>query len=109
MEDTIMRSEVMAEINKGKPFKSLEFVTADQRRGTGGKLVLCQKWRRLMQDMALENLPQYISKKFKRLLNTRQGNRKDFVIFNPALPAQHPITVHYWLMVSFNGKRIING
>jgi hypothetical protein len=109
MEGTIMRSEVMAEINSGRPFDCLEFVTADRRRGTGGKLIITRKWRRLFQDMPLENLPGYIKKKFERMLSTRQGNRKDFVIFNPGLPAQHPITVHYWLMVSFNGKRIING
>ena len=109
MEATIMRSQVIAEINNGRPFDELVFVTADRRRGTGGQLISCRKWRRLFQDMPLENMPRYIKKKWQRILNTRQGNRKDFVIFNPAHPAHHPITVHYWLMVTFNGKRIING
>lgn len=106
----IMRSQVMAEINSGKPFASLVFVTADRRRGTGGKLIECRKWMRLREDLPPESLPGYLKVKYKRLVKTRgEKNRKDFVIFNPAQPAAHPITVHYWLMQSFNGKRIING
>lgn len=110
MEEVIMRSKVMAEINSGRPFKSLEFVTADRRRGTGGDLIECRGWMRLREDMPAPALPSFYRKKFERMKNTRQpGNLKSFVIFNPGNRATHPITVHYWLMVSFNGKRIING
>lgn len=107
----IMRSQVMAEINSGRPFSSLVFVTADRKRGIGGNLIECRKWIRMREDMGGTALPPHLKAKYKRILNTRSRGRKDkhFVIFNPAQPAAHPITVHYWLMVKFNNKRIING
>lgn len=107
----IMRSQVMAEINSGRPFDSLQFVTADRKRGTGGKLIDCRKWMRLRENLPLKDLPAFLKAKYERILKTRHAGRntKHFVIFNPAQPVAHPITVHYWLMVSFNGKRIING
>lgn len=108
---TILRSEAIKIINSGRPFDSLEFVTADQRRGTGGDLVHKQRWQRITENMKMENLPTFFRRNFERQNNTHSGSRatKHFVIFNPASLKDHPITVHYWLMVSLNGKRIING
>jgi hypothetical protein len=108
MVETIMRSQVMREINTGRPF-DLSFVLADRRRGTGGKLVNVRGWKRIAENLPEEQLPPQIKGKFIRRKNTRTGNTKLFVIFNPANRAVHPHTVHYWLMTSFNNKRIING
>ena len=106
--DTIMRSQAMQIINAGQPF-TLEFVTADRRRGTGGDLVQCRNWMKLRDDMPAEARPGMYKKKHEPKIDAKNHLNKAFKIFNPANRTAHPITVHFRLMQSINGKRITNG
>jgi hypothetical protein len=106
-----MRSEVMQAINTGHPF-TLEFVTADRRRGTGGELIKVEKWKKVMTTTAdAENIrPGHFAKAGTNLSKHPDHLAHDtFNIFNPANRGDYPRKVHYWLMISYNGKTIING
>lgn len=110
MSQTILRSEVMREINKGLPFNSLEFVTADRRRGTGGELIHVRNWMKFDASSAGN------STVHKHLADTEENKRdpnhianKTFNIYNPRNRQQHILKVHYRLMLTFNGKMILNG
>jgi hypothetical protein len=107
MNELIMRSEAMALINSGKPF-DLEFITADRRRGTGGKIISLKGWMKLREDMPAEAFPGY-TKKIALKRDKANHQNKTFTVFNPQNKAVHPHTVHYRLMQVLNGKRIING
>lgn len=97
----------MVVINNGQPF-TLEFVTADESRGTGGKLIEVRNWMKLRNNMPVGTLPGY-TKKFTPKKDSRNHENRVFRIFNPANKTVHPITVHYRLMQSINGKKILNG
>jgi hypothetical protein len=107
--ESILRSQVMAIINSGRPISSLEFVTADRRRGTGGDLVECRNWMKVQKDMPVEGRPGFHTKKHTPKVDRNNHSNKTFLIFNPANRSAHPITVHYRLMQSINGKHISNG
>ncbi len=109
--ETIMRSFAIQLINTNKPF-DLEFVTADRRRGTGGELIKVENWKKVSKQSAKEE--KLTSKTFSKFEPDVSKNPHHFLndtfnIFNPANRSDHPRKVHYWLMISLNGKTIING
>jgi hypothetical protein len=108
--DTILRSEVLKEVDSGEPF-TMEFVTADRRRGTGGKWIRVENWVKKVGQPA-ENFPpgkirrQSIQQPKKDPDHYRHGT---FNIENPGNKALHLHKVHTVLIQTFNGKKVVNG
>lgn len=97
-------------INTGHPF-DLEFVTADRGRGTGGELIKVEKWRKVHKTTEKQfGKQEPANRMFTGLSKDPNHEEHDtFNIFNPANRSDYPRKVHYWLMISYNGKTIING
>lgn len=104
MEATILRSEVLRQLDGGEPFHSLEFVKCDRKRGTGGELVKLTGWAKMTTDP----LPE-VRKTDGSLAISKRKTKKVVNLFNPQNRMHHPIGVHLLLMLTFNGKRILNG
>lgn len=106
MTGTILRSEAMKIIHSGVPF-SAEIVTADRRRGTGGDLLTVKNWMKVNKENAIAgdigiNLGDTVRDPNHHL-------HKTVNIFNPANRKHHPTKLHFRLLVTFNGKRVLNG
>lgn len=113
MEATISRYEVLKEIDTGRPFKQLVFITADRKRGTGGKRIEVTNWVKIVNPDSTMQIPgRTLSVTEKTILkNAESGKNKTGIvinIYNPNNPRQHITAVHYALMTFFNGKRIID-
>lgn len=107
MEETILRSEVIKQMDAGDRF-DLVFVTADRKRGTGGSLVTVKGWQKVIGE------PYKPGKKKIHPVATNGRNpqhreNKTINIHNPMNRDYHITTVHVLLMQLFNGKRITNG
>lgn len=109
--DTILRSEALKKIDAGETF-SLAFVTADRRRGTGGRYIIVDGWRRV-QGTAAQLMPaqQTLTTAAQPARgggkNPHHGTNKTFNIHNPRNPHAHIYKVHYRLFTRFNGKLVI--
>lgn len=106
MEETVLRSEVLRQMNSGIAF-NLEFVKADRRRGTGGQLVKVSGWQKVLAP-----LPEKAEAPTARKAHHARGvyrPGKTILIYNPQHRGGHPTPVHLRLMQFFNGKRITNG
>jgi hypothetical protein len=111
MVPTILRSEALKFINSGQPF-SLEFVTADVRRGTGGKLISVKNWMKVSGESTEERAPG--QKPAPKQVpgaekNPNHFQHKTINIYNPANRSVHVHKVHFRLILSINGKKVING
>lgn len=84
--ETILRSEALRLIETGEP-QSFVFVAADRRRGTGGRLIQVENW----------------------VMTGADFKKGTFNIKNPGNKHAHPMTVHSALILTLNGKKIING
>ncbi len=100
----------MQHIDSGEPF-TMEFVTADRRRGTGGELILVDNWVKMHGQAVEEARPGSMRRrKMEELLkNPDHTNNKTFNIYNSGNRLLNPIKVHYRLIQTFNGKRVTNG
>lgn len=107
MEPTILRHEVLQEMDSGRPF-DLVFITADRKRGTGGKLVTVKGWAKIIGDHnAIVRRPGEFRKVNAVKKNPNHREHKTINIFNPSNDMDHSISVHWRLMQFFNGKRIL--
>lgn len=108
--DTILRSEVMKLVDTGASF-DMEFVTADRRRGTGGKLVDVKGWEKKVGQPVEDTVPgKYIRRKADNIRKDPEHYRHGtFNIFNPTNKALHLHKVHVPLILTFNSKRVVNG
>jgi hypothetical protein len=104
MNATILRSDVLKQLDNGEPF-TMEFVTADRKRGTGGELVEVKSWCKKTNGI---NEARPKQKTAGQLLGYR-GTIKVVNVHNPFNKIAHPIGVHVLLIQTFNGKRVING
>lgn len=105
-EPVIQRHEAVQAINKGTAC-IIEFVEADRRRGTGGKLRKLVNWARLTKDVDVDGLAGiYSSQQTWDRQKETLGNEV-IMMYDPDNTMKHPIPVHYWLLCSYNGKRII--
>jgi hypothetical protein len=101
-------------IKTGQPI-TLEYVTADRKRGTGGELIKCENWQlvRPLPDKQPATTGQAAGEPAPPATTaTKDPNHfqhKTFNIFNPANRSAHVRKVHYRLLLTLNGKRIING
>lgn len=105
MNATILRSEVLKQMDSGEPF-TMEFVKADRKRGTGGELVEVRNWVKKTNGI---NEARPLQKRSAGKLVGYRGRIKVVNIHNPFNKIAHPMGVHLLLMQTFNGKRIING
>ena len=104
--EMIPRYQVMKAIDSEEPF-DLVFITADKRRGTGGKIKEVKNWAKL-SAAGEDRLPgQYKVTAAIKSRNPGHFQHRTINIYNPNNPAEHPLKVHWRLMVFFNGKRII--
>lgn len=83
----------------------MEFVTADRKRGTGGELIKVENWAKHKGTAVQERLP---AKTANGKLKTA-NSIKVVNIHNPFNRIAHPIAVHLLLILTFNGKRVLNG
>jgi hypothetical protein len=101
---TILRSEVLKQLDTGEPFQ-MEFVTADRKRGTGGELIKVENWAKHKGNAVQERLPGSTQNPKPKT----QNSIKVVNIHNPFNKIAHPIAVHLLLILTFNGKRVLNG
>jgi hypothetical protein len=112
METTILRSQVLQDMDRGERF-DLVFVTCDRKRGTGGDLVTCMQWQKINGDPVQTGTPGVKRRKeigtgfVKR--NPHHQVNKTINIFNPASRKIHPISIHIRLIQYYNNKRVLNG
>lgn len=107
MEETILRHEVIKQMDTGDPF-DLVFITADKRRGTGGVIKRVDNWVKSKGNHPDEHYPgKPPPSKTGRSVDPDHRRHKTFNIMNPADLDQHPVKVHWRLMQKFNGKRIL--
>jgi hypothetical protein len=95
---------VLEYMDTGQSF-NITYVTADEKRGTGGKIIRYEGW----QKCNLETIPEVILRRNKVFelgkKIRKEGSAKNRLIINPAT---HDIrTVHIRLICEFNGKRVI--
>lgn len=102
----ITRWDAVQEINKGMAC-TIEYVECNVSKGTGGKLVKLTNWARLTKDLAPGGLAgMYQSREtWQRQVDTL--DQEIIKMYNPTNNMQHPRPVHYWLLCSLNGKRIV--
>lgn len=104
MHSYIKRSDVIRQIYAGDAF-DLEFVTADEKRGTGGELIQVQGW----QILKTEKQPATTGQAAARMgTNPQHDDHGTINIHNPS-NHHHPIKVHTALIQTFNGKLLLNG
>lgn len=105
---TMLRSEAVKMINSGIAV-TVEFVECNRKKGTGGRLRKLVNWCRLSIDVAEKGVVGiYQGKETWARKNDTLDN--DIIMMrDPDNNMKHPIPVHYWLLCSINGKRIING
>ncbi len=88
---------------------NISFVTADRRRGTGGKLIEVKQWAKVKEQTPDQNAHpgQMHTPKRDLARDPNHGLHKTFNISNPQNHSIHIHKVHYRLMVTLNGKTII--
>ncbi len=110
---TILRKDVIAAIQNGEPI-TMEYVTADRRRGTGGDLISVDNWLKVSTDVPKEPTLRQAQGDNPLLSGHDRHTDPDHAIngtvniYNPANPGIHPHKVHWDLIQFFNGKRVIN-
>lgn len=95
------------ELDTGEPF-DLVFITADRRRGTGGKIKRVSNFVKIIGSEPVSSLPGEFSRKGPTLKkDPRHTEHKTINIFNPGNPGDHATKVHWRLIIFFNGKRVL--
>lgn len=102
---TILRHEVLNDLDTGDPF-DMVFITADRRRGTGGKIKRVSNWVKIKGGEPVSRLPGEFSRQTLKK-DPRHAEHKTINIYNPANPGDHATKVHWRLIVFFNGKRVL--
>lgn len=106
MEQTIQRWDAAQLLMKGTAY-TVEYVECDRKRGTGGKLKKLVNWARLVKEVDPGGLAgHYVSKLTWERQKTTLNN-EIIMMHDPDNPMKHPVPVHYWLLCSIDGKRII--
>lgn len=113
MDATILRSDVYKLIHSGEAF-DMQFVTCNRKKGTGGDLITAEGWMvlnaRETSDVKGET-DEYEEADTPLGDGGKDPNHEEngtVNVFNPANPGYHPVKVHYDLITTFNGKRVIN-
>lgn len=107
MEETILRSDAMKIIDSGQLI-NIAFVTADRRRGTGGKYIELKQWAKVKETPNTDAHPGQLATPRRDLIkDPNHGLHKTFNICNPQNPAVHIHKVHYRLIHMLNGKRVV--
>jgi hypothetical protein len=102
----IKRSEAVKAIRSGDQF-TLEFVTADRKRGTGGELIQVIDWQILNADDDDGDAPAGSGTGGG---HSKCPNHDDHETINICNPVNKQVRkIHIPLIQSFNGKRILNG
>ncbi len=94
-------------MDTGDPF-DLVFITADRKRGTGGKVKRVKGWAKIIGDVPVRTgRPGQFRHIKTPAKNPHHTKHKTINVFNPGNDRDHAISVHWRLMVFFNGKRIL--
>lgn len=105
-EQTIFRHEVLKELDGGEQF-DMVFITADRRRGTGGKIKRVSNWVKIKGGEPVSRLPGEFSRKGGAKKNPQHLEHKTINIYNPVNPGDHAMKVHWRLIIFFNGKLVL--
>jgi ethanolamine utilization protein EutQ (cupin superfamily) len=108
VEETILRYQVMKEMDKGSAF-SMCWVTYNAKKGTGGELKSVVNWCKVKQELKADTeAPANVTTKNRPLYDPDHWNHGTVNIMNPNNYGQHITKVHWALITIFNGKRVIN-
>jgi hypothetical protein len=106
--ETILRSDVVRALDEGNPF-TMEFITADRRRGTGGKLIKLENWVKHAGQPVDDTLPGAAAAGEKKKKDPGHYRHGTINVMNPGNKAIHITKVHIPLIQTFNGKKVVNG
>lgn len=106
-EQTILRHQVLQQMDTGGSF-DLVFITADRRRGTGGKIKRVKNWQKICGQRGEARLPAHLATRVNTSKNPEHSTHKTVNIYDPRHAMQDVTKVHWRLMVYFNNKRIID-
>lgn len=105
-QDVIERWDAQQLINSGVAV-TIEYVEANRKKGTGGKLVKLTNWALLTKDVVVDGLAGHFESKQTWERQRKTMDKEIFMMYNPNNSMQHPKPVHYWLLCSLNGKRVV--
>ncbi|MGN6476310.1 MAG: hypothetical protein ACTHKV_03720 [Flavipsychrobacter sp.] len=106
--DTILRSEVLKQIDSGEPF-DLDFITANRSKGTGGRWIELRSWVKVTEDQEKTSAKANASRQTAASKYPDHYRHGTLNLRNPGNKALHIVKVHTALMQIFNGKKVING
>ena len=87
----------------------MEFITADRRRGTGGKLIRVENYVKHTSKPVVDNKPADPANGSKTAKKPDHYRHATINIVNPGNKSQHITKVHVPLIQIFNGKKVLNG
>lgn len=104
--EVIERWQAFQHINTGVAV-TVEYVECNRKKGTGGKLVKLTNWALLTKDVPVDGLAGHFENKQTWERQRKTLNKEIIMLYNPVNTMQHPRPVHYWLLCTLNGKRIV--
>lgn len=106
MEAVIQRWEAVKHINTGVAC-TVEFVECDRKRGTGGKLRRLVNYALLTKDVKADGVAGMVQQQQTWTRQNDTMGNEIIMLYDPDNTMKHPQPVHYWLLCTLNGKRIV--
>lgn len=106
--NSVRLSEVLRQMEEGEERFSIRFVKADLRRKTGGQIVEwhnCQLSKRRVVGIRRPPVAAGEDAAPSRMPNHYQNATRNIVQGTSSQPRK----VHIWLLLSFNGQRVVLG
>ncbi|HEX8506354.1 MAG TPA: hypothetical protein VF630_13380 [Hymenobacter sp.] len=106
--NSVRLTEVLRQMEEGEERFSIRFVTADKRRKTGGKIEewhRCQLSRRRQAGVEQPRVPQPVGDPDSRLPSHYQNATRNLVQGNSSQVRK----IHIWLILEFNGQKVVLG
>ena len=106
--NSVRLTEVLRQMEEGEERFSIRFVTCDRARKTGGKIEewhRCQLSRRRKAGAEQPRAPRAAEETSSRLPNHYQNATRNIVQGNSSQVRK----VHIWLILEFNGQKVVLG
>jgi hypothetical protein len=106
--NSVRLSEVLRQMEEGEERFTIRFVKADKRRKTGGQIVEwhnCQLSKRRVVGVKRSPVAADATESISKMPNHYANATRNIVQGNSSQPRK----VHIWLLLTFNGQRIVLG
>jgi hypothetical protein len=106
--NSVRLSEVLRQMEEGEERFTIRFVKADKRRKTGGQIVEwhnCQLSKRRVVGFKRLPVAAKVTENTSKMPAHYQNATRNVVQGNSSQPRK----VHIWLLLSFNGQRVVLG